>query len=479
MRRPRARLGQSRCGRSAGAGHRRRIRRVRVWRDGGSGERGRQPPPRRAAVRGCARGCPGDRARAGRPQPAKAPRGRACRGCAASCARSGGTRARTASAAGRAHTCRDERWCRQRRCRADAGEGGRGRGRDARALVGRRERRGAQLLLGPGARAARALAHSLDMPHFSIDLRAEFRAGVVEPWLADHASGLTPYACLRCNGSVRLDAMLELADRLGAGALATGHYARIHRDADDRADLRAGLRRPRRRIRATRLRRCRRGRSRGCDSRSGSSTSRRCAGSQRVLGSRSRASPTRRISAFSPAQTARAFSRATADSGPPRARSSTPAGESSVSTTGSSGSRSVSAEGLESVAALRASCSRPTSPRTPSRSARARVAAHGRARAGDVTLRNDAHAVDAVKIRARGARRRCRLSANRAGAPRAVGSHPRDDASSSRSRSSGPRPARSRASIAATSSSVTGRWRVRTRAPLAPKISGRDIRRDP
>jgi tRNA-specific 2-thiouridylase len=76
-------------------------------------------------------------------------------------------------------------------------------------------------------RAARALAHELGMPHLSIDLRAEFRAGVVEPWLTDHAGGLTPNPCLRCNGSVRLDAMLELASRLGADALATGHYARL------------------------------------------------------------------------------------------------------------------------------------------------------------------------------------------------------------------------------------------------------------
>ncbi len=74
-------------------------------------------------------------------------------------------------------------------------------------------------------RAARALAHELDMPHLSIDLRAEFRAGVVDGWLADHAAGLTPNPCVRCNGSVRLDAMLELARRLGSETLATGHYA--------------------------------------------------------------------------------------------------------------------------------------------------------------------------------------------------------------------------------------------------------------
>lgn len=81
-------------------------------------------------------------------------------------------------------------------------------------------------------RGARALAHGLGLPHFTLDLRAEFRAGVVEPWLADHAAGLTPNPCVRCNGSVRLDAMLDFAERLGADALATGHYARVQPGAD-------------------------------------------------------------------------------------------------------------------------------------------------------------------------------------------------------------------------------------------------------
>jgi tRNA-specific 2-thiouridylase len=76
-------------------------------------------------------------------------------------------------------------------------------------------------------RGARSLAHAAGMPHLSIDLRAEFRAGVVEHWLADHAAGLTPNPCVRCNGNVRLDAMIELAESLGSTRLATGHYARI------------------------------------------------------------------------------------------------------------------------------------------------------------------------------------------------------------------------------------------------------------
>jgi tRNA-uridine 2-sulfurtransferase len=79
-------------------------------------------------------------------------------------------------------------------------------------------------------RGARTVAHGLGMPHFSIDLRAEFRAGVVDGWLSDHAAGLTPNPCIRCNGNVRLDAMLDLGERLGAGTLATGHYARVQWD---------------------------------------------------------------------------------------------------------------------------------------------------------------------------------------------------------------------------------------------------------
>jgi tRNA-specific 2-thiouridylase len=73
---------------------------------------------------------------------------------------------------------------------------------------------------------ARALAHGMGLPHFTIDLRDEFRAGVVEPFIAGFAAGETPNPCVGCNGHVRLDAMLELAGRLGCETLATGHYAR-------------------------------------------------------------------------------------------------------------------------------------------------------------------------------------------------------------------------------------------------------------
>ena len=79
---------------------------------------------------------------------------------------------------------------------------------------------------------ARALAHSLGLPHFTLDLRDEFRHGVVEPFITAYVSGDTPNPCVGCNGHVRLDAMLEFADRLGAETLATGHYARVEARED-------------------------------------------------------------------------------------------------------------------------------------------------------------------------------------------------------------------------------------------------------
>jgi tRNA-specific 2-thiouridylase len=75
-------------------------------------------------------------------------------------------------------------------------------------------------------RGARALAYGMGLSHLTLDLREGFRAGVVDPWLTGHAAGQTPNPCVRCNGEVRLDAMLDLADRVGAATLTTGHYAR-------------------------------------------------------------------------------------------------------------------------------------------------------------------------------------------------------------------------------------------------------------
>lgn len=79
-------------------------------------------------------------------------------------------------------------------------------------------------------RGARALAHSMGIPHLTLDLREDFRSTVVGGFLEGYAEGRTPNPCLGCNGSVRFDSMLRLAEEIGAARVVTGHYARI---ADD------------------------------------------------------------------------------------------------------------------------------------------------------------------------------------------------------------------------------------------------------
>ena len=77
---------------------------------------------------------------------------------------------------------------------------------------------------------ARRLAHSLGVPHLTLDLEQEFRRRVVDAFVAGYAAGATPNPCVLCNGEVRIAAMVDLARRLGAVRLVTGHYARIVED---------------------------------------------------------------------------------------------------------------------------------------------------------------------------------------------------------------------------------------------------------
>jgi tRNA-specific 2-thiouridylase len=79
---------------------------------------------------------------------------------------------------------------------------------------------------------ARAVAHSLGIPHLTLDLEEEFRRRVVGTFLDGYGAGATPNPCIVCNGEVRIAAMVDLAERLGAERLVTGHYARIVEDGD-------------------------------------------------------------------------------------------------------------------------------------------------------------------------------------------------------------------------------------------------------
>jgi tRNA-specific 2-thiouridylase len=74
---------------------------------------------------------------------------------------------------------------------------------------------------------ARETCHALGLPHVTLDLRERFRDTVVRSFVDGYAGGLTPNPCMRCNGAFRFAALVDFAQRAGADALWTGHYARI------------------------------------------------------------------------------------------------------------------------------------------------------------------------------------------------------------------------------------------------------------
>jgi tRNA-specific 2-thiouridylase len=75
--------------------------------------------------------------------------------------------------------------------------------------------------------AARTTCHTLGLPHVTLDLREEFLGAVVDPFVSGYEAGETPNPCVRCNGAFRFHELVAFAERAGAEALVTGHYARI------------------------------------------------------------------------------------------------------------------------------------------------------------------------------------------------------------------------------------------------------------
>ena len=74
---------------------------------------------------------------------------------------------------------------------------------------------------------ARRIAAQIDIPFYVIDAQNAFYQAVVEPFIDGYAAGSTPNPCLNCNRQIRWKFLRSRAKALGAGHIATGHYARI------------------------------------------------------------------------------------------------------------------------------------------------------------------------------------------------------------------------------------------------------------
>lgn len=74
---------------------------------------------------------------------------------------------------------------------------------------------------------ARRVADLLGIPHYAFDRRELFQREVVAPFVESYLEGETPSPCVRCNRGVKIKELFQLADRLSAARVATGHYARV------------------------------------------------------------------------------------------------------------------------------------------------------------------------------------------------------------------------------------------------------------
>lgn len=85
---------------------------------------------------------------------------------------------------------------------------------------------GSPAVMPAAAQRAQQVAETLGIPWYLVDLREPFRQQVVDYLIAEYTRGRTPNPCLMCNQQMKFGLLLAEARRLGAGHLATGHYAR-------------------------------------------------------------------------------------------------------------------------------------------------------------------------------------------------------------------------------------------------------------
>jgi tRNA-specific 2-thiouridylase len=89
--------------------------------------------------------------------------------------------------------------------------------------------------------ALQEIGRQLDMPVHIVDLAEDFKASVIAYFRSTYLAGRTPNPCLVCNPLIKFGRLLDVARDLGAHHLATGHYARIQSDPDERPRLFRGL----------------------------------------------------------------------------------------------------------------------------------------------------------------------------------------------------------------------------------------------
>jgi len=87
---------------------------------------------------------------------------------------------------------------------------------------------------------AAAVADVIGIEIEHVNFAADYKDRVFAEFLREYQAGRTPNPDVLCNAEIKFKAFLDHALRLGAGKIATGHYARV-RERDGRFELLKGL----------------------------------------------------------------------------------------------------------------------------------------------------------------------------------------------------------------------------------------------
>jgi tRNA-specific 2-thiouridylase len=88
---------------------------------------------------------------------------------------------------------------------------------------------------------ARRVAWHIDIPHYVMNFRDEFKEKVIDRFCREYVRGRTPNPCIACNQYIKFESLLRKAVAMGADYIATGHYARIGQDMQGKYTLLSGL----------------------------------------------------------------------------------------------------------------------------------------------------------------------------------------------------------------------------------------------
>lgn len=74
------------------------------------------------------------------------------------------------------------------------------------------------------------VCNKIGIPYFSVNFAQEYLDRVFKYFLEEYEKGRTPNPDVLCNREIKFGPFLEYAKSLGADYIATGHYAKVHRE---------------------------------------------------------------------------------------------------------------------------------------------------------------------------------------------------------------------------------------------------------